>query len=1069
MRSRSPGVPLVRFLAFATFCALGTSSIAAAEIDTNVFTAMHWRLIGPFRGGRVTAVAGIPGKPNVYYFGTPGGGIWKSTDAGRVWKPIFDQAHVASIGALTVAPSDANIIFAGSGEQTPGHGVYRSSDEGATWTNIGLRDLRYIQAIAVDPHDPNIVVVAGNSLGASVIARHVPKQASLLERGIYKTTDGGKSWSKVLAKDDSAGVVDLCADPGNPQTLYASVYYPASGKGDSAKAATSEIWKSSDEGSSWKALASKGLPDKDRGRLGIVVAPSNEGRRIYAIVKQGFYRSDDGGANWQRSSTDTRVIGSEYFSRIFVDPFNPDVIYAAQTSLYRSTDGGHTFEAFRGAPGGDDYHVLWIDPHNSARMLLGVDQGAAVSVDAGATWTSWYNQPTGQFYHVSTDRYFPYRAYAAQQDSGTAAIVTRSDYGQITSHDWYPVGGFEYCFIAPDPINPDLVYSGGWYGSVLRFDKRTGQYATVFEKGEKYRTAGMAPLAWAPHDPRRLYLGTQFLMKTSDGGANWQQMSPDLTATSTETKSREKTDKKAAEDPDQERRKAITSLSLSTIDSAEIWVGTGTGLVQLTRDGGGSWINVSPPGIPDTQITGLEASHHDPGTAYMVGNTRDKLVPLLARTYDFGRTWKMIVAGLPADETVRVVREDPVRKGLLYAGTQTGVYVSFDDGDTWQSLQLNLPAATVTDLDVHENDLVASTFGRALWILDDLTPLREMNSTVLSSDGHLFSPETAMRVRWDTNPDTPYPPETPAGKNPPNGAILNYFLKAGTAGEITMNIYDAQGKQVQHFSSTPESRELPPPNVPSYWFAPPEALPKAAGLNRFVWDLRYPAPLALPYGYYGGLLEYTEYTLPSDAVPGDTPKLQPQGPVAVPGDYTVELSADGKTFRKDVKVELDPRVKVPVADLQQQLDLERKIDRGMDVSYRSFHQAEELRKDLEEREKADKAHWGKNVKDAVAGFRKKLEGIQSGDPKAPGFGPVNRELGRLAASAQSADVRPSETAKAAVEENCNALEKDLAKWRQLNAEDLGRLNGQLKAGRETPLAASSAISVRACGGEEGLK
>ncbi len=1057
-------VPIAILLTCITVSAV-VSCAMGEEMEAGVFAAMHWRLIGPFRAGRVTAVAGVPGQPSVYYFGTPGGGIWKSTDAGRVWKPIFDQEHVASIGALVVAPSDANIIFAGTGEQTPGHGVYRSSDGGATWTNIGLRDMRYIQAIAVDQHDPRIIVVAGNSLGASVIARPVPKLASSLDRGIYKTTDGGKSWSKVLTKDESAGVVDLCADPGNPQTLYASVYYPASGTGEAAKPSTSEIWKSTDEGSTWKALASKGLPEKGRGRLGIVVAPGNEGRRIYAIVNQGFFRSDDGGANWQRSTTDTRVIGSEYFSRIFVDPLNADVIYAAQTSLYRSTDGGHTFEAFRGAPGGDDYHVLWIDPQNSARMLLGVDQGAVVSLDGGTSWTSWYNQPTGQFYHVSTDRFFPYRAYAAQQDSGTAAIVSRSDYGQITSHDWYPVGGFEYCFIAPDPLNPDLVYSGGWYGSVVRFDKRTGQYATVFEKGEKYRTANMAPLAWAPHDPHTLYLGTQFLLKTGDAGASWQQISPDLTAGPEKVNERQTVKPEAAVDLAQQRRKAITSFSLSTMDGVEIWVGTGTGLVQLTRNGGGSWQNVSPPEMQDTQVVGLEASHRDPGTAYMVGNTRDKFAPLIERTYDFGRTWKTIVAGLPADETVRVVREDPVRKGLLYAGTQTGVFVSFDDGDNWQSLQLNLPAATVTDLDVHENDLVASTFGRALWILDDLTPLREMNSEVLSSDAHLFSPETAVRVRWDTNPDTPYPPETPAGKNPPNGAILNYFLKTGSSGEIGMTVYDAQGKEVRRFSSTPEARELPPPNVPSYWFAPPEALPKAAGLNRFVWDLRYPAPLALPYGYFGGLLEYTEYTLPSDAVPGDTPKLQPQGPVAVPGDYTVELMAGGKTYRKSVKVELDLRVKAAAPDLQQQLELERKIDRGMNVSYRSFHQVEELRKALEEREKAGKAGWSKDLTEAVAAFRKKLDGIGKGEPKAPGFGPVNRELGRLAASAQSADVRPSETAKAAVEENCSALEKDLTKWRQLNSEELGRLNGLLGQRSGAPLPGSGAISVNACDGE----
>ena len=1027
---------------------------------------MHWRLIGPFRAGRVTAVAGIPEQPGLYYFGTPGGGVWKSTDAGRVWKPIFDQEHVASIGALAIAPSNSDVIYVGTGEQTPGLGVYRSSDRGATWTNIGLQELRYIQAIIVDPHDPNVLVVAGNSLGASVIAREAPKFAATLDRGIYKTTDGGKRWSKVLTKDDSAGVVDMCSDPGNARVLYASVFHPAIGKGAAAVKATSEIWKSEDEGSTWRALASKGLPAKDRGRLGIVVAPGNQGRRIYVILHQGFFRSDDGGANWQRSTTDTRVIGSEYFSRIFVDPRNPDVVYAAQTSLYRSTDGGHTFEAFRGAPGGDDYHVLWIDPQNPARMFLGVDQGAVVSVDAGVSWTSWYNQPTGQFYHVSTDHYFPYRAYAAQQDSGTAAVITRSDYGQITSHDWYPVGGFEYCFIAPDPLNADLVYSGGWYGSVLRFDKRTGQYATVFEKGKKYRTAHMAPLAWAPHDPHTLYLGTQFLLKTKNGGGTWEQASPDLTGQATTKTDEKKNRQKAAEVPAEEKRpEAITSISLSTINADEIWVGTSDGLVQVTRNGGGVWEKVTPAGLlREGQISGVESSHHAAGAAYVVGSERDTLTPLIARTQDYGRTWKTIVAGLPADETVRVVREDPIRKGLLYAGTQTGVFVSFDDGDRWQPLQLNLPAATVTDLDVHDNDLVASTFGRALWILDDLTPLREMNESVTASDAHLFTPERAVRVRWDTNPDTPYPPETPAGKNPPNGAILNYYLKPGLTGEITLTISDSAGREVKRFSSTPEVREIPPANVPESWFAPPEALPRVAGLNRFVWDLRYAAPLALPYGYFGGLLEYTEYTLPSDAVPGDTPKLQPQGPVAVPGRYNVELAAGGKSYRQTIDVELDPRVKTPAADLQEQLELERTIDRGMNVSYQSFQQVEALRKGLEEREKnSGAATLGTAMSSEAAALRKKLDEVQNGSSKAPGFGPVNRELGRLAASAQSADVRPSETAKAAVDENCQALEQDLTKWRQFNAEDLKRFNGLLQKGKIDSLQVRGPIfAAKAC-------
>ncbi len=448
------------------------------QIDAKLFSAMRWRLIGPFRGGRVTAVAGIPGQPAVYYMGTPGGGVWKTTDAGRVWKPIFDQQRVASIGALAIAESDPRIVYVGTGEQTAGNGVYKSTDSGATWQNIGLSKTHYIQAVLVDPRNPNIVIV-----GASGDFSPGP------ERGVFKSTDGGNTWKKVLFKDNTTGVVDLCFDPGNSRTLYAALSRRAAGPAARGTPSYSGIFKSTDEGSTWKPLDGNGLPAKDMGRIGIAVAPGNRGRRVYAICTQGFFRSDDSGATWQRSTTDPRILGSGYFSRIFVDPRNADTIYVAQTSLYRSTDGGHTFEPFRGAPGGDDYHVLWIDPTDSARMILGVDQGAIVSVDAGRTWSSWYNQPTGQFYHVSTDNAFPYRVYGQQQDSGTAGVVSRSDYGEITSRDWYPVGGFENGYIAADPTNPNIVYSGGWYGSVVRFDKVTAQVATVFVAGNKYRTA----------------------------------------------------------------------------------------------------------------------------------------------------------------------------------------------------------------------------------------------------------------------------------------------------------------------------------------------------------------------------------------------------------------------------------------------------------------------------------------------------------------------------------------------------------------------------------------------------
>jgi photosystem II stability/assembly factor-like uncharacterized protein len=1033
--------------------ALTIAACSAQDIDTGLFSALRWRLIGPFRAGRVTAVAGIPGDPNTFYFCTPGGGIWKTTDAGQVWQPIFDAQRVASIGALTVAPSDPKTIYAGTGEQTPGNGIYKSTDSGATWTNIGLRDARFMQAIVVDPRNPNIAVVGANSLGFGILWRPIPKYAYTAERGIFKTTDGGRTWKKVFSKDDTIGVVDLCSDPSNPRTLYASFFRPGSGFGDAEKKATSEIFRSTDGGSTWKPLASKGLPEKDRGRVGIAVAPGNHGRRLYAILDDGFYRSDDSGASWRHSTKDPRVAGSEYFSRIFVDPRNADVLYVAQTSLYRSADGGHTFEPYVGAPSGDDFHVLWIDPSNSARMILGVDQGAIISVDAGRTWSNWYNQPTGQFYHVATDHVFPYRAYAAQQDSGTMAVASRSDYGEISAPDSYSIGGFEYCYIAADPLNPNVIYSGGWFGSVVRFDKNTGQVATVFERGIKYRTTNMAPLFFSPHDPHTLYLGTQFVLKTGNGGQTWQAISPDLTGYVEK-------DENAPADPDQPAPPAISAMSPSPLQAGIIWAGTTNRIVQLTRDGGATWRNVSPTGLDEPlRILTVDASHHDPGTAYLaVGAMRESTPPYVVRTRDYGVTWQRIVNGLPETEMVRVVREDPVRKGLLHAGTDTGVYVSFDDGDHWKSLQLNLPATPVTDLDLHENDLVASTFGRAIWILDDLTPLRETTPQIASSEAYLFEPATAVRVRWDNFQDTPLPIETPAGKNPPDGAILDYFLKAAPTNEIAMTIFDEQGNEVRRFSSRAEPLDLPLPNVPSYWFGPPVALPKSAGVNRFAWDLRYPPPLSLPFSYFGGLLEYTEYTLADHAIPFDTPRQQPQGALVVPGKYTVELSVAGRKLRQALTVKLDPRVHSSESDLREQLDLAQQIARGMAVSYQAFKQVAELRKALEERKKAQPS-----LKDAAAALTKKIDAADNGTHKAPGFGPANRDLTRIFSGVESGDARPSDTARSAVEDICKSLDADLVKWRQLNEQDLVGFNQTLEGQKLSPLPVVRVEPSSGCG------
>ena len=1039
---------------FTWFVAIYGALAQSPAFDPQLFSALHWRLIGPFRAGRVTSVAGVAGDPNTYYFGTPGGGVWKTTTAGVVWRPIFDREPVSSIGAIAVAPSNPNVLYVGTGERTAGNGVYKSTDAGVSWTHAGLADARFINGIVVDPRDADVAIVGVNAIGYAIIWKPVPAWAVTGTRGVFKTTDGGRSWKQVLKDDRTAGVVDLCSDPDDPRTLYAVLYVPASGTGESAVAATSEILKSTDQGSTWTPLRAQGLPEKARGRVGLAVAPREGGRRLYAVADQGFFRSDDGGASWQQSTKDPRVVASEYFSRVFVDPRNADVIYVAQTSLYRSTDGGRTFEAYVGAPSGDDIHVMWIDPGDSKRMMLGVDQGAIVSVDGGGTWTSWYNQPTGEFYHVSVDNAFPYHVYGAQQDSGTAAVASRSDYGQIADRDWMPIGGFEFCYIAPDPSNENLVYSGGWYGTVVRFDKTTKQVATVFERGEKYRTANMAPLMFSPKDPRALYFGTQLVLKTTDGGGTWNEISPDLTGYVKE----DGESKPGAEPPP-----AITALAASPLDAGTVWAGTSDRIVQLTRDGGATWQNVSPSGLrAPTRILTLEASHHDPAEAFAsVGATRESTEPHTVRTRDYGRTWQLIVNGIPPTDMVNVVREDPTRKGLLFAGTTRGVFVSFDDGERWQTLQLDLPVAVVTDLAIHGNDLIASTYGRAMWILDDITPIRAMTREVANTDVHLLAPAAAVRVRWDNWPDTPLPREMPAGENPPDGAAIDYVLASRPATPITMTIYDERGAIVRQFSSDAQPPDVPPPNVPEYWFAPADRLPASAGLNRFVWDLRYPPPKAIPYGYSGTLLQYTEYTLPDHAVPGRTPRLQPPGPLAVPGMYTIDLSAGGKRVRQPLTITLDPRVHAANTDLQAQLDVEQQIARGLSASYRAYYEADALRNALADRKRALTPKQ-KAMQDAAASIEKKIASVMEGTRAAPGVGPVNRDLLRLATSVQSADARPATTARNAIDEKCKALDASLALWRTTNEQDVARLNNELTKQRlgAVPLAKADVTGCR---------
>jgi photosystem II stability/assembly factor-like uncharacterized protein len=1008
---------------------------------------MRWRSIGPFRAGRVSAVAGVPTEKNIYYIGTPGGGVWKTTDAGQTWNPIFDSEHVASIGAMAVADSDPNLVFVGTGEQTQGNGVYKSADAGKTWTNIGLQQTHVITGLIVDPKDPNIIIVG---------AQGDVKSGD--QRGIFRTTDGGKNWQRVFYKDEHTAVMNVEVAPDDPKILYATSWVLRSGPRTPGQANKAQqdagIYKSTDEGVTWTEIAGKGLPAESWGRVGVAVAPGSQGNTVFAIVTQGLFKSEDGGANWVQITKDPRIVGNSYFARVFVDPKNPQAIYIAQTTMYRSLDGGKTFDGFYGAPSGDDIHLIWINPLDTRNMLLGVDQGAIVSVTGGETWSSWYNQPTGQFYHVTTDDKFPYYVYAAQQDSGTAAVASRSDYGEITYRDWEPTGGFEFSFIAPDPLNPNHVYIGGWYGSVLRFDRVTGQIVHVLLRSGKYRTAGMAPIAFSPHDPHALYAGANYLLKTTDGGVNWTEVSPDLTV-----KPQPANAPAGESGPRPPNRGVITTIALSALKDGEIWAGTNNGLIHLTRDGK-TWQNVTPAGLPERcTIEAIEASHLDPGTAYATVIAQQDLRPYAFRTRDFGATWQPISAGLPDNAVMRVVRDDAERKGLLYAGTETGAWVSFDDGDHWQSLQLNLPTTPVRDIVVHGNDLAIATYGRSLWILDDLSPLRQIDPKG-SDVARLLKPAKAVRTRWDMNQDTPLPTETPAGKNPPDGAIIDYYLPASASGEVKLAIYDSRNELVREFSSTPQPIDPTPPNVPSYWFAPPTALTKNQGHNRFVWDLRYATPKALHYGYYGSELDYIEYTLADHAIPGETPREQPQGPFIVPGQYTVVLNVGGKEYRQPLSVTLDPRVHVSQADLQQQLDTEKSISAQMAVTYSGYECLKSLKKAIVDAQTA--LAKNKDAAGQLEALSKQVAEVADGSATELGIGPLNRELARLSTMIESGDSRPAAALQSGVDQSCQQLTKRLAQWEQLQSGDLAKTNAMLQKNKQQPLPTTSIPTAPSC-------
>jgi photosystem II stability/assembly factor-like uncharacterized protein len=888
---------------------------AAQTIEPELYGGMRWRMIGPFRGGRTVAASGVRGQPNLFYVAANNGGVWTSDDYGRVWRPIFDHEPTGSIGALAVAPSDPRILYVGSGEglQRPdlsvGDGIYKSTDAGQTWRHLGLRDGQQIASIIVDPQDANRVFIAvlGHPYG--------PNE----ERGVFRSLDGGETWQKVLYKDENTGAVDLAFDPANARTVYAALWAARQAPweiDDSFQVAGSGLFKSTDGGDTWQPLT-QGLPGAadHLGRIGIGIAPGDP-QRIYALVDArngGLYRSDDAGASWQRVNNDRRIWGrGSDFACVRVDPKDRDVLYVANISTYRSLDAGKTFTAIKGAPGGDDYHTIWINPDDPSIILLASDQGATISVNGGHTWSSWYNQPTSQFYHVITDNRFPYWVYGGQQESGSIGIASRSDYGEITFRDWHPVGVEEYGYVAPDPLDPNIIYGG----KVSRFNQATGEVQEVGPavlRNPKYRFVRTMPLLFSPVDPHVLYLGSQTLLRTTDGGQHWESISPDLTRPSYQIPASLGVFTSA--DPQKgKHRGVIYTIAPSYKDANVIWAGTDDGLIHVTRDGGKNWTNVTPPALtPWSKVSIMDASHFDTATAYAAINRirLDDMHPHIWRTRDFGKTWQEITRGLPDNAPINTVREDPQRQGLLFAGSERAVYVSFNNGDDWLPLRLNMPATSIRDLTIHGDDLVAGTHGRSFWILDDISPLRQMSAAIAAADVHLFRPQTAMRIRWNENTDTPLPPEVPAGENPPDGAILYYYLK-DPARLVTLEVLDAGGKLVRRYSSADQPPVDSDVNIPAYWIRPPQIPSAGRGMHRFVWDLRYAPPEARRHNY------------PIAAIDHNTPR-QPRGPIAVPGKYSVRLTVDGRGFTEPLTLAMDPRIKTPMAGLQQQFELAMQV------------------------------------------------------------------------------------------------------------------------------------------------
>ena len=1051
------------------------SGLLAASVDvwasnsSDSMPDLHWRMIGPFRGGRTRAATGVPDQPGIFYVGQVNGGVWKTTDYGRTWRPIFDNEDTQSIGAIAVAPSNSSIVYVASGEGlhrpdlSVGDGIYRSLDGGKTWTHLGLREGQQIPALVVDPTNPD-------RLYAAVLGHPYGPNA---ERGIYRSEDGGKSWTKVLYKDENTGGSDVVLDPKNPQIVYASLWNDRLGPwedGNQYEGTTGGLFKSIDGGTTWKQLTT-GLPE-NLTQINVAISTSDP-NRLYATLSTkteggyssarglGVYRSDDAGATWRKITDDPRPamkIGGGDLPVPVVDPANPDIVYSTSIVTCKSTDGGKTWISLRGAPGGDDYQNMWIDPSDPKQILLVSDQGALISVNGGESWSSWYNQPTAQLYHVAATNSFPYHVCAGQQESGSVCTSTRGDDGIITYREWRPAGIIEYGYAAPDPLHPNIVYGAG-RTEVTRYDMVTGQVQNVSPlplRSHDFRADRTEPILFSPVDPHTLYYAANVLFKTTDYGQTWQTISPDL--------SQPASGQPASLQPlpaDQlaQRRGVIYSVAASYKTTQTIWAGTDDGLVWITRDGGARWSKITPPGVTAwSKIAQIDASHFDDDTAYVAVNRMriDDMKPYAFRTHDGGKSWKSISAGLPDDAPVNAIRADVKQPGLLFAATERSVWVSFNDGNSWQPLEYSLPHTSMRDLLVKDDDLVVATHGRSFWVLDDIQPLRELAADAgKKTPPILFTPATAWRVKRSTYTDTPVPPDEPQGENPPDGAPIDFDLRHDVKGTVTLEILDASDKVIRDYASTnlvtPTPEELRTNLIPPYWPLMHGPLPTSKGMHRWMWDLHETTPKA------------THYSYPISAVPHRTP-LEPQGPPVVPGTYRVRLTVDGNSETVPLEVKMDPRIKTSRADLEALHDAQEAMAANLDALSRADLAAHSVSEQLSSLQNA-------GLSAQLAPYVAKLKAILDGPgpnpaKRIPGIDEVTGEAAQLYGELTGADAMPTQALSAAAAHVEDEGREVLPGWEDFEKAELPKVNALLRDAHYVPISPREPSDMPNAGDED---